>query len=68
MNDKINKRLEEIREQMKQLQESYDSLTNQCNQLRNNLYALAGAEKVLSDLKNELELSQNDEEENNENE
>ena len=55
MNDKINKRLEEIREQMKQLQERYDSLTNQCNQLRNNLYALAGAEQVLMQLIKENE-------------
>lgn len=62
MKDKLNEKLEGVRNQIKQVQENYETLTNQCNQLRNNLYALAGAEQVLSDLINELEENKSTEE------
>ena len=55
MNDKINKRLEEIRKQKKQAQETYDQLTKQVEQVRNNYIALDGAEQVLMQLIKENE-------------
>ncbi len=50
MNDKLNIKLEEIRKQKKQAQETYDQLNKQIEQVRNNYIALDGAEQVLVQL------------------
>lgn len=50
MNDKLNIKLEEIRKQKKQVQEAYDQLNKQIEQVRNNYIALDGAEQVLVQL------------------
>ena len=55
MNDKLNAKLEEIRNQKKQTQETYDQLTKQVEQVRNNYIALDGAEQVLVQLIEESE-------------
>ena len=55
MNDKLNAKLEEIRNQKKQTQETYDQLTKQVEQVRNNYIALDGAEQVLVQLIKENE-------------
>ena len=55
MNDKLNAKLEEIRNQKKQIQETYDQLTKQVEQVRNNYIALDGAEQVLVQLIKENE-------------
>ena len=55
MNNKLNEKLEEIRNQKKQTQETYDQLNKQIEQVRNNYIALDGAEQVLMQLIKENE-------------
>ena len=53
MLEKLNAKLAEIQNNKKQAQESYEALTKQCEQMRNNFIALDGAEQVLLQLINE---------------
>ena len=53
MLEKLNAKLEEIRNNKRQAQESYEALTKQAEQMRNNFIALDGAEQVLLQMINE---------------
>jgi predicted nucleic acid-binding Zn-ribbon protein len=55
MINKLNKKLEEIRNQKQHTQEQYEAVTKQLEQIRNNYVALDGAEQVLLQLISEVE-------------
>ena len=58
MIDRLNKKLEEIRNQKQQTQEAYEATTKQLEQIRNNYVALDGAEQVLLQLISEVEVEE----------
>ena len=53
MLEKLNAKLAEIQENKRQVQENYETLTKQCEQMRSNFIALDGAEQVLLQMINE---------------